>query len=547
MSARRRWPRGLTGALIALIAGGAGYWLVRDAGASAEPPSPVAKRRVVAAPQRATAPRPTKNPARDRFADGTTIELFGSCREEEIILRFPSEASYDSFIHALAASQVRLIGRLDRLLAIRVGASEEELEQIFRLFEDEEITGYKTLTSLPEPPRVKGGASAGVATPFGNEVLPWLGVTGDNSRWGSGVKVAVVDTGIVPHAALPRLSASIEIMPFPADITATQGHGTAVASLIAGVHPLARGIAPAVDLISVRVMDEGGLSDSYFVAAGLLAAMDAGAEIVNLSLGVQQDSPLLAEAIRMLLEQGIVVVASSGNSGQSEAKYPAAYPGVIGVGAVDASGERMAFSNLGSELGMTAPGYGVNAAAPGGGFVRVSGTSASAPLVAGAIAATISDGSGRRLSAADAVAIVMACADDEGPPGFDAEYGTGVLNLGRVMNRHVPGRCDAVVTWQQLVSGAGAGAADQLRVTVQNRGTAALINTRVEIATPAGTSTVTATTIAPGMSENFSVPFDRLKMADLPYAAITTTAIPGNAAVDLTPENNCRTDVLTLR
>lgn len=207
----------------------------------------------------------------------------------------------------------------------------------------------------------------------------------------------------------------------------------------------------------------------------------------------------------------------------------------------------MAFSNLGSELGMTAPGYGVNAAAPGGGFVRVSGTSASAPLVAGAIAATISDGSGRRLSAADAVAIVMACADDEGPPGFDAEYGTGVLNLGRVMNRHVPGRCDAVVTWQQLVSGAGAGAADQLRVTVQNRGTAALINTRVEIATAAGTSTVTATTIAPGMSENFSVPFDRLKMADLPYAAITTTAIPGNAAVDLTPENNRRTDVLTLR
>lgn len=529
--------------LLAALAGLAGYWLVQDAAAPVEKPSAAEKPRARPAPPQRENPRPAKTGERDSFPDGTTIELFGSCREDELILRFPTDESYRSFLRALEGSPVRLLGRLDRLLALRTGAEPEEMEHLERLFEDERITGYKTLSGLPEPPSARGGASSGIATPFGSKVLPWLGVEGDNSRWGAGVKVAVLDTGVVAHAALPRFS-SIAVIPFPEDPAATHCHGTAVASLIAGAHPLVRGISPAAELISVRVMDDRGTSDSYFVAEGMLAAMDAGAEIVNLSLGAQQDNPLLAEAVRLLQERGIVIVASSGNNGQVEAKYPAAYPGVIGVGAVDASGERMAFSNLGSGLGLTAPGYGVNAAAPGGGFVSVSGTSASAPLVAGAIAATMSDGSGRRISAAEAVEILLACTDDEGPPGFDPEYGSGVLNLGRIMSRDLPGLCDAVVTWQELAADSSG---EQLRVTVQNRGTAVLINTRVEVSTPAGTHTLTATTIPPGVSETFSVPFDRLKLQGLSLAKITTTATPGNSATDLHPHNNRRTDLLQLR
>ncbi len=542
MSTSRRRLHRLLPALLVLLAGLAGYGLVRDAAAPAAKPPAAEKPRIRAAPPQVESPRPAKRGDRDRFPDGTTIELFGSCREEELILRFPTEDSYASFLRALDGGPVRLLGRLDRLLSLRTGASPGEMEHLERLFQDEHITGYKTLSSLPEPPGARGGATAEIASPFGSKVLPWLGVEGDNARWGAGVKVAVLDTGIVPHPALSPFS-SIAVIPFPGDIAATHGHGTAVASLIAGAHPMARGVAPAAELISVRVMDERGLSDSYFVAEGLLAAMDAGAEIVNLSLGAQQDNPLLAEAVRMLLERGIVVIASSGNSGRAEAKYPAAYQGVIGVGAVDASGERMAFSNLGSGLGLTAPGYGVNAAAPGGGFVSVSGTSAGAPLVAGAIAATMSDGTGRRLPAAEAVRIVLAYADDEGPPGFDTEYGSGVLNLGRIMNRDVPGLCDAAVTWQELAAGT---AGEELRVTVQNRGTAALINTRVDVTTPAGTHTLTATTIPPGVSETFSVPFDRLKLQGRSMTGITTTATPGNSATDLYPQNNRRTDLLRL-
>ncbi|RYD64117.1 MAG: hypothetical protein EOP83_10540, partial [Verrucomicrobiaceae bacterium] len=327
MKARLR--RLMPGSLV-LLCGLLGYWLVRDATPATRSPSP--RKDLVATPRKPLpeAPKPTKSHVRDRFPDGTTIEVFGSCRKEELILRFPTEASYNSFLHALRRSSVRLIDRLDILRAIRIGFNAEEMQVLAALFEDEQITTYKTLTRLPEAPRAGGGASLG-AVAFGAQVLPWLGVTGDNSRWGKGVKLAVLDTGILPHPALPPITRSIEIFPFPKDPMTTHLHGTAVASLIAGKDPMVRGVAPAVDLISVRVLDDRGISDSFAIAAGILAAMDAGAEILNLSLGEQSDSPLAGEAIRMAIDRGIVVVASSGNEGLQEAKYPAAYAGVIGV------------------------------------------------------------------------------------------------------------------------------------------------------------------------------------------------------------------------
>ena len=531
-----------------LAAGSVGFWLIRDAAGSGPKVVSTTKTRNPAKPRPQTTARPaTKTGERDRFPDGTTIEIFASCREQELILRFPSDESYLSFARLLEESSVRLLDRLDRLRALRVGMTEREKTEVLELFEKERITSYRTLPTLPDPPRAPGGASNQIATPFGNQLLPWLGVTGDNSRWGAGVKIAVLDTGIVSHPALPRVSKDIEIMPYPGDISQVHTHATAVASLIAGHHPMARGVAPAADLISIRILDDRGTSDSFAIAAGLLAAMDARADIVNLSLGEQQDNPMIAEAIRMVLDQGVVVVASSGNEGLQEAKYPAAYPGVIGVGAIDASGERMAFSNLGSELGLTAPGYGVSAASSNGGFISISGTSASAPLVSGAIAATMSDGTGRRLGAAEAVKIVMTHADDEGPPGFDAEYGVGVLNLGRIMNRDQPGISDAVVTWQQYVAGDDKDLPGRLQVTVQNRGTATLINSMVETLTPAGSERVIATTIAPGASESFSLPFDRQRFDGNSAVEVMSTITPGNSAVDVSPANNRRTDIVRLR
>ena len=519
-----------------LAAGLLGYWLIRQAAPPISGSSPTVPK-VGVPPQKtsATEPRPTKRADRDTFTDGRTIELFGSCRPEEVILHFPTQESFDSFLQALDPQAVRVLGTLDRLRAMRLGFTEKEEEYLAGLFRDENISIFKDLPRIPTPPRAVGGATEKVATAIGSKLLAWLGVTVDNSRWGAGVKVAVLDTGVVPHQGLPARFDSIEIVPFPEDLAITHPHGTAVASMIAGTQRIAQGIAPSVSLISVRIADESGMSDDYFLAAGLLAAMDAGAEVINISMGGGGGGTLLSDAIALLQERGILIVAAAGNNGETMAKFPAAYPGVIGVGAVDASGERMAFSNIGSELGMTAPGYGVNAASSNGGFISISGTSASAPMVAAAIAATMSDGNGRRIGAAEAARLVMSLADDEGPPGFDPEYGSGVLNLGRVINRQVPGIHDAVVTWQERDG------QDRVKVTIQNRGTSTLINTRIETKTRSGSNSMIATTIAPGASESFSLP---VILNPNGRTQVTSVATLGNSAADVTPANNQRTDVI---
>lgn len=543
VTARARSPRVLPSLALVLAAGLFGYWLIRQAAPSVTAKPSTSSRATVPPSQGAPAkPRPTKKGERDTFTDGTTIELFGSCRPEEVILHFPTPESFESFVDALDPQAVRVLGMLERLSALRLGFSEEEEQYLVSLFRDEDISIFKELPSIPTPPRAGGGATEKVATSIGAKLLPWLGVTGDNSRWGNGVKIAVLDTGVVPHQGLPAYFSSIEIVPFPEDLATTHPHGTAVASMIAGSQRIAQGVAPAVSLISVRVADESGMSDDYFLSAGLLAAMDAGAEIVNISMGGGGGGTLLSDAVALLQDKGILIVAAAGNNGETRAKFPAAYPGVVSVGAVDASGERMAFSNIGSDLGMTAPGYGVNAASSNGGFISISGTSASSPIVAGAIAATMADGSGRRLGAREAAQLVMSLADDEGPPGFDPEYGSGVLNLGRVMNRQVPGIHDAVVTWQaREESGDGR---DRVRVTIQNRGTSTLINTRIETTTPSGSNSTIATTIAPGASESFSLPVILNQHGPTP---VTSTATLGNSAIDTTPANNHRTDVIVSR
>ena len=118
-------------------------------------------------------------------------------------------------------------------------------------------------------------------------------------------------------------------------------------------------------------------------------------QIINISMGTTENNPLIEEAVLYAHEQNVLIVAASGNSEQADACYPAAYPSVISVGAVDARGEHLDFSNYGTYLSVTAPGYAINAAWPGNRYSRISGTSASAPIVTGAIAATMSNGTRR--------------------------------------------------------------------------------------------------------------------------------------------------------
>ncbi len=495
----------------------------------------------VATPVKASSePRRSVRPVyRDEFRDGTTVEMFASSKPDEIILRFPSEETYQAFFFALADSKIRLVDQLDRLRAMRLRY--EDWDELSSLLNGEHITAYDSLPAVPAPNPAGVGSQQGLVG-FGDSVLTWLGIRSDNSTWGAGVRIAVIDSGVVPHPDLPGLTRSIAITPFPKDLSKTYGHGTAVASLIAGNSALAPGVAPAAELVSIRVGDESGKADSFALAAGILAALDAKVQIMNISMGTTENNPLIEEAVLLARDQDVLIVAASGNSEQDEACYPAAYPSVISVGAVDARGVHLDFSNYGTYLSATAPGYAINAAWPGDRHAKISGTSASAPIVTGAIAATMSNGSGIRMKASQAAELIMENSDEAGLPGPDSEFGVGIINMARVLNRNTPGIVDAAITDQRIVKVTGSNG--EIEVTVQNRGTSILVNTLVEITSPFGTRQFNATTIAPGAIQTFSMPVRLSGLSKNEPVEVNSRITLGTLGQDITPRNNRREDTL---
>jgi subtilisin family serine protease len=536
----KRYFRFLVGFLIVLLCWVLGIWMGRGMGVSPDSSARQSREKIPQARVQTPLSTRVSGLQRDEFRVGTTVEMFASMQPNEVIMRFPSEGTYGAFLYSLGGSKIRLVDQLDRLRAVRLGY--DDWTDFIGLMEGESIIAYEALPAVPGPSPGGRGGQLGLVG-FGGELLPWLGITADNSRWGEGVKIAVLDSGVVPHSDLAPLADSIEINPFPEDMNETHGHGTAVASLIAGVGRVS-GVAPAAELISVRVGDESGRADSFALAAGILAAIDAGAQIINCSMGTTEDNPLVEEAVHYASQQNVLIVAASGNSEQAEACYPAAYPSVISVGAVDARGEHLDFSNYGTYLSLTAPGYAIQAAWPGNRYAQISGTSASAPLVAGAIAATMSNGFGVTMNSRQAAEIVLRYSNEAGIPGPDSEYGVGILDLGRIMNRAISGIVDAAITNQRFFQSKVPGMGDEIQVTVQNRGTAALVNPFLVIHTPFGSRQFSAASILPGQIKTFSMP---VRLDSIPRdesIAVSSVLSAGILGNDVNLRNNQRDDRL---
>lgn len=226
---------------------------------------------------------------------------------------------------------------------------------------------------------------------------------------GTGVKIAVVDTGIdATHPDLAgRVTAERNFSASP-DAEDRDGHGTHVASTAAGTgakDARFKGVAPGAQLINAKVLDDQGVGDDSGIIAGVDWAVAQGADVISMSLGGLDTpgiDPLEAQVNKVSAEKGVLFTIAAGNSGpgQGTVASPGSADAALTVGAVDDDDLIADFSSVGPRTGdkavkpdITAPGVSITAAAAAGvegqdpsGYQSLSGTSMATPHVAGAAA-----------------------------------------------------------------------------------------------------------------------------------------------------------------
>ena len=205
---------------------------------------------------------------------------------------------------------------------------------------------------------------------------------------GGGVVVADVDTGAdLGHPDLAgQLVPGRNVLAPGAPPQDDNGHGTMTSGVIAARTNNAQGVvgvAPNAKVMPIKVLDSNGSGTDADIAVGIDWARTHHAQVINLSLGGSFDDPVLAAAVHNAIAANIVVVAAAGNDGAEGVEFPAGDPGVVAVSATDHFGALTAFSSYGWRVDVAAPGLDVTSTTLGGGYATESGTSFSAPIVAG--------------------------------------------------------------------------------------------------------------------------------------------------------------------
>ncbi len=240
--------------------------------------------------------------------------------------------------------------------------------------------------------------------PAGGSLAPMAGALAAAQGLSSGRVIGMIDGAVASHPSLA--GKSIEQNGFAGTPQPT-GHGTAVASLLVGNQGPFRGAAVGAQLLVADVYGgnrAAGSATSIVEALGWLSGHHP--QVINISL-VGPPNKLVQRAIQIVQSRGIGIVAAVGNDGPAAPpQYPASYPGVVAVTAVDAGGRALPEAGKASHVDFAAPGADMAAALPGSGYTRVRGTSFAAPLAAA-----------RLLAAGSEAALVMEARPGKGRVG----------------------------------------------------------------------------------------------------------------------------------
>ncbi|RDI40165.1 S8 family peptidase [Falsibacillus pallidus] len=256
------------------------------------------------------------------------------------------------------------------------------------------------------------------------------------------VIVAVVDQGVDPsHPDIKNLMPSYNAVN-PMNQAMPDFHGTHVAGIIGAAKDNGiggYGINPNVEILPIDVFNRGWGAYDFAIAQGILAAVKKGADVINLSLGGPMTSPIIEEAVQTALSKNVIVVAAAGNTGDDSISYPAAYEGVISVGAINKKKKLADFSSYGPSVDVVAPGEDIYSTLydyeKKSTFANMSGTSMATPVVTGLVSLMLTKNP--KLTPAQVEYILEHTADDLGDKGFDVKYGNGLINPVKAMKYDV--------------------------------------------------------------------------------------------------------------
>ncbi|HEX6292277.1 MAG TPA: S8 family peptidase [Herpetosiphonaceae bacterium] len=265
----------------------------------------------------------------------------------------------------------------------------------------------------------------------------------DMTTGSSTVKIAIIDSGVrLNHPDFTgRVLPGYDFANNDADASDDVGHGTHVAGIAAAAGDNGEGVAGMCwqcSILPVKVGGQDGIPHDALVS-GIRWAADQGARVINLSLGGEEDSPAIHEAIKYAVSKNVVVVVAAGNSADegNPVEYPAAYDEVIAVGATDHNDQHVFFSQVQPYVDVSAPGWNIastwsDSANFPFSYVAESGTSMAAPYVAGLAGLILSINPNLDVNAVRS--ILTGTVDDLGNPGADWQYGAGRINAARAVS-----------------------------------------------------------------------------------------------------------------
>lgn len=281
--------------------------------------------------------------------------------------------------------------------------------------------------------------------------IDWLDIPQQwNKTEGEGVKIAVLDSGVVEHKNLEgAVVEAVDCTGSEVGVVDTLGHGTHVVGIIAARRKEKGivGIAPQALIYSAKVLGESTADKIEALVKGIYWAIEKQVHLISISWVCNQSVPALKEAIQAAAQAGIFIISAVGNEGKRlEAVYPASYPEVLGVGAVSLDARVAPYSNQGSFVDVVAPGKFTSTYLKGQ-YMEWEGTSMAVACVTGVVALLLGwhfqkYGYTPLNTAKDLKNHLIESAIDLGKVGRDDAYGYGLVHPSKILqtrkfDRHI--------------------------------------------------------------------------------------------------------------